>query len=65
MPRAPHDRRRQWQKLALGAELAEDDLDFGLKHVEIVNGPASHYETRFACIVFSYAFQSSDVLKCN
>ncbi|XP_073483166.1 actin-binding protein WASF1 isoform X2 [Aquarana catesbeiana] len=46
VPRAPHDRRRQWQKLALGAELAEDDLDFGLKHVEIVNGPASHFETR-------------------
>ncbi|XP_068087383.1 actin-binding protein WASF1 [Hyperolius riggenbachi] len=46
VPRAPHDRRRQWQKLALGAELAEDDLDLLQKHVEIPNGPSSHFETR-------------------
>ncbi|XP_072264860.1 actin-binding protein WASF1 [Pyxicephalus adspersus] len=46
VPRAPHDRRRQWQKLALGAELAEDDLEIIQKHVEIANGPASHFETR-------------------
>ncbi|XP_075718385.1 actin-binding protein WASF1 isoform X1 [Rhinoderma darwinii] len=45
VPRAPHDRRREWQKLALGQELAEDDLD-AHKHIEIVNGPVSHYETR-------------------
>ncbi|XP_066462991.1 actin-binding protein WASF1 [Eleutherodactylus coqui] len=45
IPRAPHDRRREWQKLALGQELAEDDLDTH-KHIEIVNGPASHFDTR-------------------
>ncbi|XP_073432118.1 actin-binding protein WASF1 isoform X1 [Dendrobates tinctorius] len=45
VPRAPHDRRREWQKLALGQELAEDDVD-AHKHIEIVNGPASHFETR-------------------
>ncbi|XP_069830937.1 actin-binding protein WASF1 isoform X2 [Dendropsophus ebraccatus] len=44
VPRAPHDRRREWQKLALGQELAEDDVDLH-KHIEIVNGPASHFET--------------------
>ncbi|XP_028858343.1 wiskott-Aldrich syndrome protein family member 1-like [Denticeps clupeoides] len=27
IPRAPHDRKKEWQKLALGAELAEDDAD--------------------------------------
>ncbi|KAG9493392.1 hypothetical protein GDO78_001351 [Eleutherodactylus coqui] len=45
IPRAPHDRRREWQKLALGQELAEDDIDTH-KHIEIVNGPASHFDTR-------------------
>ncbi|CAJ0962569.1 unnamed protein product [Ranitomeya imitator] len=45
VPRAPHDRRREWQKLALGQELAEDEVD-AHKHIEIVNGPASHFETR-------------------
>ncbi|MEE6476006.1 hypothetical protein FKM82_010939 [Ascaphus truei] len=46
VPRAPRDRRREWQKLAQGLELAEDDADLLYKHLEIVNGPASHYETR-------------------
>ncbi|XP_063079138.1 actin-binding protein WASF1 isoform X2 [Engraulis encrasicolus] len=27
VPRAPHDRKKEWQKLALGAELAEQDLE--------------------------------------
>lgn len=47
MPRAPHDRRREWQKLAQGAELADDDASLLHKHIEIANGPASHFETRF------------------
>ncbi|NP_001086288.1 WASP family member 1 S homeolog [Xenopus laevis] len=48
VPRAPHDRRREWQKLAQGLELAEDDVDLHLhhKHIEIANGPASHFDTR-------------------
>ncbi|XP_028578991.1 actin-binding protein WASF1 isoform X1 [Podarcis muralis] len=46
VPRAPHDRRREWQKLALGPELAEDDASLLHKHIEIANGPASHFETR-------------------
>lgn len=47
MPRAPHDRRREWQKLAQGPELAEDDANLLHKHIEVANGPASHFETRF------------------
>ncbi|XP_031437585.1 wiskott-Aldrich syndrome protein family member 1 isoform X3 [Clupea harengus] len=27
IPRAPHDRKKEWQKLALGAELAEDEAE--------------------------------------
>ncbi|KAE8602712.1 hypothetical protein XENTR_v10014091 [Xenopus tropicalis] len=48
VPRAPHDRRREWQKLAQGLELAEDDVDLHLhhKHIEIANGPASHFDAR-------------------
>uniref|UniRef100_A0A4W5PJ35 Wiskott-Aldrich syndrome protein family member n=1 Tax=Hucho hucho TaxID=62062 RepID=A0A4W5PJ35_9TELE len=34
IPRAPHDRKKEWQKLALGAELAEDDPEEALKHRE-------------------------------
>ncbi|XP_018118804.1 wiskott-Aldrich syndrome protein family member 1 isoform X2 [Xenopus laevis] len=47
VPRLPHDRRREWQKLAQGLELAEDDVDLHLnhKHIEIANGPASHFDT--------------------
>ncbi|XP_044145201.1 wiskott-Aldrich syndrome protein family member 1 [Bufo gargarizans] len=45
VPRAPHDRRREWQKLALGQELADDEIDT-YKHIEVVNGPAAHFETR-------------------
>ncbi|XP_053566825.1 actin-binding protein WASF1 [Bombina bombina] len=46
VPRAPHDRRREWQKLALGQELADDDIELLHKHLEIVNGPTPHFETR-------------------
>nr|KAF6463571.1 WASP family member 1 [Molossus molossus] len=46
VPRAPHDRRREWQKLAQGPELAEDDANLLHKHIEVANGPASHFETR-------------------
>ncbi|ROL50560.1 Wiskott-Aldrich syndrome protein family member 1 [Anabarilius grahami] len=27
VPRAPHDRKKEWQKMALGAELADDDME--------------------------------------
>ncbi|CAM4649743.1 unnamed protein product [Lepidochelys kempii] len=46
VPRAPHDRRREWQKLAQGPELAEDDANLLHKHIEVVNGPASHFDSR-------------------
>ncbi|NXU79040.1 WASF1 protein, partial [Oreotrochilus melanogaster] len=46
VPRAPHDRRREWQKLAQGPELAEDDANLLHKHIEVANGPASHFESR-------------------
>ncbi|KYO24716.1 wiskott-Aldrich syndrome protein family member 1 [Alligator mississippiensis] len=46
VPRAPHDRRREWQKLAQGPELAEDDANLLHKHIEIANGPAPHFEIR-------------------
>ncbi|KAK2491622.1 hypothetical protein MC885_001899 [Smutsia gigantea] len=48
VPRAPHDRRREWQKLAQGPELAEDDAALLHKHIEVANGPASHFETSSA-----------------
>uniref|UniRef100_A0A8C5QFV1 Wiskott-Aldrich syndrome protein family member n=1 Tax=Leptobrachium leishanense TaxID=445787 RepID=A0A8C5QFV1_9ANUR len=44
VPRAPHDRRREWQKLAQGLELAEDHVELLHKQIEIANGP--HFETR-------------------
>ena len=55
MPRAPHDRRREWQKLAQGPELAEDDANLLHKHIEVANGPASHFETSFLffCLFFN------------
>lgn len=55
MPRAPHDRRREWQKLAQGPELAEDDASLlHNKHIEIANGPASHFETRFSSTIILF-----------
>ncbi|KFO96584.1 Wiskott-Aldrich syndrome protein family member 1 [Calypte anna] len=55
VPRAPHDRRREWQKLAQGPELAEDDANLLHKHIEVANGPASHFESRFL-FIFSVSF---------
>uniref|UniRef100_F7E3E8 Wiskott-Aldrich syndrome protein family member n=1 Tax=Monodelphis domestica TaxID=13616 RepID=F7E3E8_MONDO len=46
VPRAPHDRRREWQKLAQGPELAEDDVNPLHKPSEVANGPASQFEPR-------------------
>ncbi|XP_076844239.1 actin-binding protein WASF1 isoform X2 [Brachyhypopomus gauderio] len=46
VPRAPHDRRKEWQKLALGAELAEDDTDG--KHKETSNGSVLSHDPRHA-----------------
>ncbi|KAF2987154.1 hypothetical protein EK904_012090, partial [Melospiza melodia maxima] len=51
VPRAPHDRRREWQKLAQGPELAEDDANLLHKHIEVANGPASHFESRSQAFV--------------
>ncbi|NWI68982.1 WASF1 protein, partial [Todus mexicanus] len=58
VPRAPHDRRREWQKLAQGPELAEDDANLLHKHIEVANGPASHFESR-------PRIQHSEVAKIN
>lgn len=41
IPRAPHDRRKEWQKMALGAELAGDED----KHRD-ANGSAAYHEHR-------------------
>ncbi|XP_038582780.1 wiskott-Aldrich syndrome protein family member 1 isoform X1 [Micropterus salmoides] len=43
VPRAPHDRKKEWQKLALGAELAQDISDD--KHRE-ANGSAGYHDNR-------------------
>ncbi|XP_053736710.1 actin-binding protein WASF1 isoform X1 [Synchiropus splendidus] len=43
VPRAPHDRKKEWQKLALGAELAQDPHDD--KHRE-ANGSAGYHDNR-------------------
>uniref|UniRef100_A0A8C7HBL3 Wiskott-Aldrich syndrome protein family member n=1 Tax=Oncorhynchus kisutch TaxID=8019 RepID=A0A8C7HBL3_ONCKI len=43
VPRAPHDRKKEWQKLALGAELAEDDSEEALKERE-ANGSATYHD---------------------
>ncbi|XP_030261935.1 wiskott-Aldrich syndrome protein family member 1 isoform X1 [Sparus aurata] len=43
VPRVPHDRKKEWQKLALGAELAQDIPDD--KHRE-ANGSAGYHENR-------------------
>lgn len=44
IPRAPHDRKKEWQKLALGAELAQDIPDD--KHRE-PNGSAGYHDNRY------------------
>ncbi|KAK5852938.1 hypothetical protein PBY51_006769 [Eleginops maclovinus] len=43
IPRAPHDRKKEWQKLALGAELAQDIPED--KHRE-ANGSAGYHDNR-------------------
>ncbi|XP_051909180.1 actin-binding protein WASF1 isoform X2 [Hippocampus zosterae] len=43
VPRAPHDRKKEWQKLALGAELAQDIVND--KHGE-ANGSAGYPDNR-------------------
>ncbi|KAK2856216.1 hypothetical protein Q5P01_004951 [Channa striata] len=43
VPRAPHDRKKEWQKLALGAELAQDIPDD--RHRE-ANGSAGYHDNR-------------------
>uniref|UniRef100_A0AAV2K975 Uncharacterized protein n=1 Tax=Knipowitschia caucasica TaxID=637954 RepID=A0AAV2K975_KNICA len=43
VPRAPHDRKKEWQKLALGAELAQNVLDD--RHRE-ANGSAGFHDNR-------------------
>ncbi|XP_061900618.1 actin-binding protein WASF1 isoform X1 [Entelurus aequoreus] len=43
VPRAPHDRKKEWQKLALGAELAQDIPDN--KHRE-ANGSVGYSDNR-------------------
>ncbi|XP_067338112.1 actin-binding protein WASF1 isoform X3 [Channa argus] len=40
VPRAPHDRKKEWQKLALGAELAQDIPDDGHREA---NGSAGYH----------------------
>ncbi|TSL47604.1 Wiskott-Aldrich syndrome protein family member 1 [Bagarius yarrelli] len=44
IPRAPHDRKKEWQKLALGAELAEDETEE--KHKEASNGLVTYHDHR-------------------
>ncbi|XP_029132981.1 actin-binding protein WASF1 isoform X2 [Labrus bergylta] len=43
VPRVPHDRKKEWQKLALGAELAQDIPED--KHRE-ANGSAGYHDNR-------------------
>ncbi|XP_013867022.1 wiskott-Aldrich syndrome protein family member 1 [Austrofundulus limnaeus] len=43
IPRQPHDRKKEWQKLALGAELAQDVAED--KHRE-ANGSAAYHDNR-------------------
>ncbi|KAK2890150.1 actin-binding protein WASF1 isoform X1 [Channa argus] len=43
VPRAPHDRKKEWQKLALGAELAQDIPDDGHREA---NGSAGYHNNR-------------------
>ncbi|XP_073712569.1 actin-binding protein WASF1 isoform X2 [Misgurnus anguillicaudatus] len=43
IPRAPHDRKKEWQKMALGAELADEDAED--KHKD-TNGSAMYNDAR-------------------
>lgn len=51
VPRAPHDRKKEWQKLALGAELAQDIADD--KHRE-ANGSAGYHDNRYVMMAVQY-----------
>lgn len=55
IPRMPHDRKKEWQKLALGAELAQDIPDD--KHRE-ANGSAGYHDNR-------YVQYSSHISECT
>ncbi|XP_039603856.1 wiskott-Aldrich syndrome protein family member 1 isoform X2 [Polypterus senegalus] len=46
IPRAPHDRRKEWQKLALGPELAEDESENLLKQRDLPSGAATYCDPR-------------------
>ncbi|KAM3861617.1 actin-binding protein WASF1 [Diretmus argenteus] len=43
VPRVPHDRKKEWQKLALGAELAQDEPDDKQREA---NGSATYHDNR-------------------
>lgn len=51
VPRAPHDRKKEWQKLALGAELAQDIPED--KHRE-ANGSAGYHDNRYVKMAARY-----------
>ncbi|TKS75623.1 Wiskott-Aldrich syndrome protein family member 1 [Collichthys lucidus] len=56
VPRAPHDRKKEWQKLALGAELAQDIPED--KHRE-ANGSAGYHDNRYVKVaVPCHAYRS-------
>ncbi|KAI1895746.1 hypothetical protein AGOR_G00109780 [Albula goreensis] len=48
VPRAPNDRRKEWQKLAHGPELARegDHAEEDDQHSSLVNGPVAHLNNR-------------------
>ncbi|XP_064191053.1 actin-binding protein WASF1-like [Anguilla rostrata] len=53
IPRAPNDRRKEWQRLALGPELAREGVDGEEAHQypSMANGPSSHPDSRtFLCM---------------
>lgn len=58
VPRAPHDRKKEWQKLALGAELAQDVHDD--KHRE-ANGSAAYHDNRYVTVYVLFGLK----LGCN
>ncbi|XP_056150123.1 LOW QUALITY PROTEIN: actin-binding protein WASF1 [Lampris incognitus] len=48
VPRVPHDRKKEWQKLALGAELAQDEPE---ERQREANGSAAYHDSRAALYV--------------
>jgi len=57
IPRMPHDRKKEWQKLALGAELAQDISDD--KHRE-ANGSAGYHDNRYVEVAALYLSHVSE-----